>query len=69
LARWARPEVVVSCQGPPRGSRDGGEAYRDAGAHYLSTGRDGAVTVHSHASGLVVETFRAGERFVVRPRN
>jgi competence protein ComEC len=66
LARWARPEVVVSCQGPRPGPRDGGEAYRAAGARYLSTAREGAVTVRSHASGLVVETFRTGERFVVR---
>ncbi len=67
LARWARPQVVVSCQEPRHGRRDGGEAYREAGIRYLSTGTDGAVTVHSHASGLVVETFRSGERFVVRP--
>jgi competence protein ComEC len=66
LARWARPQVVVACREPPRGSRDGGQAYRDAGARYLSTGKDGAVVLRSHASGLVVETFRTGERFVVR---
>jgi hypothetical protein len=51
-----------------RGPRDGGEAYRDAGTRYLSTDREGAVTVHSHVSGLVVETFHTGERFVVPPR-
>jgi competence protein ComEC len=67
LAQWARPQVVVSCQEAARGPRDGGAAYRDAGARYLSTGRDGAVTIHSHVSGLVVETFRGGERFVVPP--
>jgi competence protein ComEC len=68
LARWAGPGVVVACAGPTPGRRDGGEAYRAAGVRYLSTAREGAVTVRSHASGLVVETFRTGERFVVRPR-
>ena len=40
--------------------------YRLAGAHCLTTWHDGAVTIRSHVSGLVVETFRTGERFVVR---
>jgi competence protein ComEC len=66
LARWARPQVVVASQGLRPGPRDGGEAYRDAGARYLSTAREGAVIIRSHASGLVIETFRTGERFVVR---
>jgi hypothetical protein len=66
LARWAGPRVVIACQGPEGGRSDGGDAYRAAGAHYLSTWRCGAVTIHSHATGLVVETFRTGERFVVR---
>jgi hypothetical protein len=36
------------------------------GARFLGTWPHGAVTVRSHASGLVVETFQSGERFVVR---
>jgi competence protein ComEC len=67
LARWARPQVVVSCQGPEAGRQDGSEPYRLGGTHCLTTWHDGAVTVRSHASGLVVETFRTGDRFVVRP--
>jgi competence protein ComEC len=66
LARWARPRVVVSCQGPEAGRKDGAAPYRDAGATYLTTHQDGAVTVRSHAGGLVVETFRGGARFVLR---
>jgi competence protein ComEC len=66
LAQWARPQVVVSCQGPEFGRKDGGPPYRAAGATYLTTHSDGAVMVRSHASGLVVETFRTGQRFVVR---
>jgi competence protein ComEC len=65
LAAWVDPRVVVACQGPPPGRSDGGDAYRRRGSAYLSTWRVGAVTIHSHATGLVVETFRTGERFVV----
>jgi hypothetical protein len=67
LAHWAAPRVVVACRELPHGPRDGGAAFRTAGARYLVTARDGAVTLHSHASGLAVETFR-GERFVVSRR-
>jgi competence protein ComEC len=65
LAAWARPRVVVSCAGPPVGKL--AEPYSATGARYLSTWNEGAVTVHSHRSGLVVETYKTGERFVVRP--
>ncbi|HZT81801.1 MAG TPA: ComEC/Rec2 family competence protein [Gemmataceae bacterium] len=65
LAGRVRPRVAVACQGPPRG---GGrpDPYTAAGGRYLDTWRHGAVTVRSHATGLVVETFRTQERFVVR---
>jgi competence protein ComEC len=66
LARWARPRVVVSCQGPPPGWRERPEPYTAAGARFFGTWPHGAVTVRSHDSGLVVETFVTGERFVVR---
>ncbi len=66
LAHWAQPRVVISCQGAERGRSDGGDAYRALGTRYLSTWAHGAVTIHSHSTGLVVETFRTAERFVVR---
>jgi competence protein ComEC len=65
LARWARPRVVVSCQGPEMGRKDAGQWYRTVGARFQTTHHDGAVTVHSHQSGLVIETFRSGERYAV----
>src|SRR5262249_31816373 len=53
LAAWARPRVVVACQGPPRApSPLGGRVP------YLSTWQDGAVTVVSRPDGLT------GERLV-----
>jgi competence protein ComEC len=68
LAQWARPKVVISCEGPPRGPARPAEPYTAMGARFLGTWPHGAVTVRSHTSGLVVETFQTGHRFVVRPR-
>lgn len=66
LARWARPRVVVSCQGRPRPPREVRQRYEGIAAHLLDTRQHGAVTVRSHASGLVVETFTTKQRLVVR---
>jgi competence protein ComEC len=65
LAKWARPGVAVSCQGAETGRKDGGGPYRAVGARYLDTHHDGAVSIRSHSSGLVVETYRGGERVVL----
>jgi competence protein ComEC len=67
LAAWARARFVVSCQEPPRRPGLALEPYSARGATYLATWEHGAVTVRSHASGLVVETFRSGQRWTVRP--
>jgi competence protein ComEC len=66
LARWARPRVVISCQGRPRPAREVRESYEHVGAHLLDTRQHGAITVRSHASGLVVETFITKQRIAVR---
>jgi competence protein ComEC len=66
LADWARPEVVISCQGAPRSPAGVREPYSAKGARFLTTWEHGAVTVRSNETGLVVETFRSGERFAVR---
>jgi competence protein ComEC len=66
LARWARPKVVISCQGPPRTPGGTPDMYAASGAQFLSTADQGAVTVRSHVSGLVVKAFRTGQRIVVR---
>lgn len=66
LAQWAQPRVVVSCQGRPPPSREVRQRYQQVGSQVLDTHQHGAVTVRSHASGMVVETFRTRERFVIR---
>jgi competence protein ComEC len=65
LASWARPRVVVSCEGPPTWATNVPNMYADHGARFLSTWPHGAVTFVSHKSGLVVETFLTHERYVV----
>jgi competence protein ComEC len=65
VADWARPRVVVSCQGPPRSPAQKSEPYTAAGAHFLGTWPHGAVTIRSDRSGLVVETFQTGQRFTI----
>jgi competence protein ComEC len=66
LADWARPRVVVSPEGAPRSPSGARDPYTANGARFLSTWEHGAVTVHSHASGLAVETFVTGQRFALR---
>jgi beta-lactamase superfamily II metal-dependent hydrolase len=66
LAKWAQPRVVVSCQGRTSVSTEVSKRYTRVGAHYLDTHREGAVTVRSREGGLVVETFRTGQRIAVR---
>lgn len=69
LAKWARPRVVVSCQGRPPMTREVRQRYQRVGAQVFDTHEHGAVTVRSHTSGLAVETFRTKERFAVRRVN
>lgn len=65
LLEWARPSLVVSCQGlrPPEQQPD---PYAVPGIDYLGTTPHGAITIRSHSSGLVVETFATKKRFVLR---
>jgi len=65
LAEWARPRLVVACDSKPL-KVPSGDPYGAIRAEVWVTGLEGAVTVHSHATGLVAETFRTGQRLVVR---
>jgi competence protein ComEC len=67
LASWARPQVVIACQGPPQWPPRGPDPYEAPGRRCLGTWPHGAITVRSHASGMVIETFLTGERLAVRP--
>jgi competence protein ComEC len=64
LAAWTQPTVVVSSQRRGEG-RKAREVYAAVRAAYLGTDEHGAVTVRSHATGVVVETFRTGKQIVL----
>jgi competence protein ComEC len=67
LASWAKPRFVVSCQG----DRDPAKAesvYKNAGIPYWSTSSLGAITIRSHVTGIVVESYATQERVVLRNR-
>lgn len=60
LAKWARPRVVVSCQGRPKGEHP---AYPTA--RYLTTWEHGAITVRRDNESTWIETFRTGQHWRV----
>ena len=66
LLKWARPRMVISSQGSPRGNREPGEVYTTAGIPYWRTDDRGAITLRSNRTGLVAEAFRSGEVRVIR---
>jgi competence protein ComEC len=68
LAEWAHPRVVVSCQGKPRGGSEASEPYTPRGARFLSTFSRGAVTLRAAPAGMIVETYRTKERWLVESR-
>jgi competence protein ComEC len=43
LAQWARPKLVISCEGPPRGPTRPAEPYSAIGARFLGTWPHGAI--------------------------
>jgi competence protein ComEC len=61
MAAWARPKLVVSCQRAGAATDHLHASYGAVGATVWDTPTAGAVTVRSHATGLVAESFRTGE--------
>lgn len=61
LGHWAKPRLVVSCQG--RGDAAKAEAiFRQQHIPYWGTWPHGAITIRSHASGIVAETYGTQQR-------
>jgi len=63
LAAWARPRVVVSCQGRSWRNQATVEPYSAHGAHYLPTWPHGTVVVETAENQLKVETYRTKRTF------
>jgi competence protein ComEC len=66
LADWARPQLAVACEGPPRGPSRKEDPYEAKHIPRWGTWPHGAVTVRSRPEGLAVETFRTGQRLTLR---
>lgn len=64
LADWAGPKLVVVSRGPVIGSPIGPGAA-GPGVPVWDTASAGAVTLRSHRTGLVAESYRTGERRVL----
>lgn len=65
FANWARPRLVVSSQNRPRWPAKEPDVFTQRGIPMLTTWQHGAVTLRSRPGGLVVETYRTGERWSV----
>jgi competence protein ComEC len=66
MADWVKPRLVISSQG----RTDSGKAaqtFGRKGTPYWPTWPNGAITIRSHSTGLVAETYATGQRMVVRP--
>jgi competence protein ComEC len=63
LAKWCRPELVVSCQGLPRGAGRAPGLYRADGADFWSTHENGAIEIRSDETGLLAKAFRSKQQW------
>ena len=66
LSRWAKPKVVISSQGPPRGNPKTVNPYGPAGITYLTTWKHGAVTISKEKGKWVVETYQSKKNVEVQ---
>ncbi|MFO0969438.1 MAG: DNA internalization-related competence protein ComEC/Rec2 [Gemmataceae bacterium] len=62
FAKWAAPQVVVSCQGRPR--TFDASAYKTS--RYLTTWEHGAITFRLEGERKVAQTFRTRERWELK---
>lgn len=65
MAAWARPKLVVSSQRAGTPTDHLHASYGAAGSTVWDTPTAGAVTIRSHSSGVIAETFRTGETRVI----
>ena len=66
LITWAAPKVAIVCKELREEPTDGEKAYLARRIALWSTATQGAITLHSHRTGLVLETFKTKQRQVVR---
>jgi competence protein ComEC len=63
LAEWAKPTLVVSCEGPPLGAMaPRPDPYTPIGATVWGTYPHGAVIIRSGRNGLTAETYKTKQK-------
>jgi competence protein ComEC len=65
LADWAKPKLVVACDGPKAFAPRDEDTYTKKKIPYWITWPNGTITLRSHRTGLIAETYRTGLRMVV----
>ena len=65
LAEWAKPKLVVASDGPKNAPAKEEDTYTKKKIPYWITQHHGTITLRSHRTGLIAETFRTGQRMVV----
>ena len=67
LADWAKPRLAVACDGPKQTAGKHEDIYTKKKIPYWITWPHGTITLRSHRTGLIAETYRTGQRMVVTP--
>jgi competence protein ComEC len=65
LADWSTPKLAIACDGPRYSAAKTEDVYTKKKIPYWVTWPHGAITLRSHRTGLIAETFRTGQRVVV----
>ncbi len=69
LIEWASPRLAIACDGPRASTSKEEDAYAKKKIPYWITWPNGAITLRSHRTGLIAETYRTGQRLVVTAGN
>jgi competence protein ComEC len=66
LANWAKPKIAISSQGPPRGNPQTANPYESVGSAYLTTWKQGAVTMRKEQGKWIAETHLTKKKLVIK---
>jgi competence protein ComEC len=68
LAAWAKPALVVVCDGKPRARPKKDDPFAEIQAEVWVTGEQGAALIRSEKKGLTAEAYRSGRRLEIRAK-
>jgi len=65
LVDWAKPKLAIACDGPRNPPAKQIDVYTKKKIPYWITWPHGTITLRSHRTGLIAETYCTGQRLVV----